>query len=196
MAEVILENHYGSHQPAVFCEKYISNLTEQGLGDEAQVILEADRAVSVLYDDPHSPELDGVDVASLTEQATCAWETILEAFIPEPGYRLGYLPDDQALFMLPASDETEEEADWIIEGKDDYVEFEAALLHFEPSERKNLLGHAAEWGAKLEDWQVEALASIADEYGEGLKVEWGCFMCPAKLWANDKLLVVDTSGTW
>lgn len=105
--EVILENYYGSHQPAVFCENYILNLAEQALDHEAQIILEADRVVSVLYDNPNSPELAGVDVARLTERANCAWERILERFIPEEGWHLGYLDHDQALFVIPDGWEAE-----------------------------------------------------------------------------------------
>lgn len=99
--EVLLENHYGSHQPAVFCEQWQAELEEQALADAAQIILDADHAVSVLYDNSNDPQLDGVDVARLTERAYCAWEKILEHFIPAEGYHLGYLDHDQALFMVP-----------------------------------------------------------------------------------------------
>lgn len=99
--EIILDDHYGSHQPAVFCEDYWVLLEEQGLDHKAQIILEADRAVSVLYDNPDSPELNGVDVARLTEAASCAWMDILEKFVPEEGYHLGYIGESQALWMIP-----------------------------------------------------------------------------------------------
>lgn len=89
----------------------------------------------------------------------------------------------------------EEYEDWIIEGVGSaYVEFVADTLRFEPSDCHNLLGHVAEWTAKLEDWQVEELQAIADEDGDGLKIEWGVFMCPAHV--RGKLLVVDTGGVW
>lgn len=91
--EIILEDRYGSHQPAVFCEDYWASLKEQGLGREAQIILEADRA---LYDNPNSPEL-----ARLTERASCAWMKILEKFVPEEGYHLGYIGASQALWIIP-----------------------------------------------------------------------------------------------
>lgn len=85
---------------------------------------------------------------------------------------------------------------WYIEGADDYVEIEADTLKFIPSERRNLLGHVAAWTARLVDWQVRAIASIANENGGGMKLEWGVFMCPAQLYEKEKLLVVDTSGVW
>lgn len=96
--EVILDNYYGSHQPAVFCENFRQALANQGLDEEAQIIVDADRAASVLYDDP---DLSAEAFADLLEQAVWAWETILERFIPEEGYHLGYMPDDQALWMIP-----------------------------------------------------------------------------------------------
>lgn len=99
--EVILENHYGSHQACVFCENYLLNLMEQGLGNDAKVIMDADHAVDVLYNGPDKSELEGLDIANLTERANCAWERILERFVPEEGYHLGYLDHDQALFMIP-----------------------------------------------------------------------------------------------
>lgn len=85
MPECILENHYGSKQPIVFCENYILNLEEQGLGREGAVILQAART-----EDP----------ADL-EQINWAWENILERFVPQEGWHLGYLPDSQALFSIP-----------------------------------------------------------------------------------------------
>lgn len=89
-----------------------------------------------------------------------------------------------------------EEDDWIIEGADDYCQFEADRLEFKPSRNTNLLGHPSEWGAALTDSQCKALASIADEDGGSLRMEWGCFICPCKLWVEEKLLVVNTSATW
>lgn len=88
----------------------------------------------------------------------------------------------------------EEYDDWIIEGKDDYVEFEADSLVFMPSRHKNLLGHTAEWRADLTDWQERSLAGIADADGGGLRMEWGVFMCPAHISRHQ--LVVNTSGVW
>lgn len=87
--------------------------------------------------------------------------------------------------------------DWYIQGVDnDWVEMEADTLTFTPSSCKNLLGHASYWRAELNDWQAEALASIADEDGEGLKVEWGVFMCPARLLNYGRTLEVSTGSTW
>lgn len=99
--EIILPDHYGSYQPAAFCENYIIALTAQGLEREACIIMYADHAVSVLYDNLDSPELDGVNVARLTERASCAWMDILEKFVPEDGYHLGYIGASQALWMIP-----------------------------------------------------------------------------------------------
>lgn len=82
--------------------------------------------------------------------------------------------------------------DWVIIGLNNYVEFEADELQFAPSERKNLLGHAAEWRAQLSDRQAQALASIADPDGGDLHVDWGVFICPAYIKNNQ--LVVNTSG--
>lgn len=87
--EIILEDRYGSHQPAVFCEDYWLPLKEQGLGHEAQIILEADCAVQ------------GPELARLTERASCAWMKILEKFVPEEGYHLGYIGASQALWIIP-----------------------------------------------------------------------------------------------
>lgn len=101
--EIILENHYGSHQACVFCENYILDLAEQGLEREAQIIMRADREVGVLYDGPDQSTLSGEELARLTERANCAWERILERFIPEEGWHLGYLDHDQALFAIPDS---------------------------------------------------------------------------------------------
>lgn len=90
----------------------------------------------------------------------------------------------------------EEYNDLYVEGVNDHVEIEADTLTFVPSERKNLLGRTAYWRAELNDWQAKALASIADENGEGLRVEWGVFMCPARLLNYGRTLEVNTSGTW
>lgn len=102
--EIILENHYGSHQPCVFCENYILNLAEQALDCEAQIIMKADHATDVLYNGSDKEELDklsGVEVADLLEKACWAWDTILQNFVPEEGYHLDYLDNDQALWMIP-----------------------------------------------------------------------------------------------
>lgn len=86
---------------------------------------------------------------------------------------------------------------WMFEGANgEWHEIEDYLLTFTPSNRTNLLGRPLEWGAALTDSQCRALASIADGDGCGLSLEWGVFMCPCKLWAQEKLLVVDTSATW
>lgn len=86
--------------------------------------------------------------------------------------------------------------DWLIEGVDDYVEFEADTLVFEPMPHKNLLGHTAEWRASLSDWQLQVLQGIADEDGAGLKIEWGVFMCPAWIDTDQRQLVINTGGVW
>lgn len=102
--EIILDDHYGSHQPAVFCEDYWLPLEEQALGHLARVIVRADRAVSVLYNGPDKEELEqlsGEELANLTEAASCAWMDILEKFVPEEGYHLGYIGESQALWMIP-----------------------------------------------------------------------------------------------
>lgn len=86
----------------------------------------------------------------------------------------------------------EEEYDepWYIvgEGEENYTAFD--YLKFEPSERRNLLGHVAEWSAQLADWQVQILECM----GDNLRIEWGVFMCPATL-IGDKL-VINTEGVW
>lgn len=86
---VILENHYGCHQSAVFCEQFRDELIAQDLSEEAALILAADREV---MDKGYSMQSD---------EATEAWSDILEKFIPEEGYHLDYLPDDQVLFAVP-----------------------------------------------------------------------------------------------
>lgn len=91
--EVVLENHYGSNQPVVFCENYILNLDEQGLGRECAAIMWADRARKRL--ETLTPEeLRKLDI-------TWAWENILERFVPEEGWHLGYLGNNQALYSIP-----------------------------------------------------------------------------------------------
>lgn len=96
-SEIILENHYGSHQPAVFVEDYLPDLQEQGLAREASIILDADHAVNILYDNPNS-------VARFTEKASVAWMRILDHFVPEQGYHLGYIGASQVLWMIPDYD--------------------------------------------------------------------------------------------
>ena len=95
-------------------------------------------------------------------------------------------------------EEDYEDEDWYIEGPRggdfNYVDFAPDELTFTPMPWRNLLGHVAEWRAELADWQLSLLAGIADEDGWGLKIEWGCFMCPAH-WSG-KTLVVNTEGVW
>lgn len=80
---VILDNHYGIHQPRVFCERYEDLLIDQGFEEECHMIL---------TDDPDADE---------------AWDLIVNNFIPEKGYHLGYFDHDQALFMIPDNYEEE-----------------------------------------------------------------------------------------
>lgn len=85
--------------------------------------------------------------------------------------------------------------DIYIEGLDgEYYEIPSYEVNFIPSRRTNLLGHPAEWRAELPEYMFRDLVAIADEWGEGLKVEWGCFMCPARI--DNGLLYVNTSGVW
>lgn len=95
----------------------------------------------------------------------------------------------------------EDESGWYIEGNDpsrefNYIDFGSFDLKFSPSDRKNLLGHAAEWTAELTEDQMRWLADLADDDGWGLKVQWGVFMCPAHLRINTRQLVVNTEGVW
>lgn len=110
--EIILENHYGSHQPCVFCEHYEADLEEQGFAEEVDLIVKSDHMTNVLYYDDDRSELEGVDLATLTERASCAWMDILDKFVPQEGYHLGYMPDDQALWMLPDGYDPEFPEDW------------------------------------------------------------------------------------
>lgn len=107
---VIVETHYGSHLPAVFCGEYYSGLCEQALQDEADTVIEADRLASVLYDAPQSPELADVDFETLGNKSYYAFERIMDEFRPEEGYHLGFAPDDQALFAEPDGWDWDEEA--------------------------------------------------------------------------------------
>lgn len=99
--ELLVTGHYGTHQPCVFCEAFMDKLIAQGFEEAARTIIDADHATNVLYDNPDEPELSGEEIAQLTERANWAWEDILNDFIPEPGYHLGYLPDDDALWAIP-----------------------------------------------------------------------------------------------
>lgn len=98
---IVLENHYGSHQPAVFCEQFEAELEEQGLSDKAEIIIRSDYLTDVLYYEEDKSELEGVDHAALSERASCAWMDILDKFVPEEGFHLGYMPDSQALWAIP-----------------------------------------------------------------------------------------------
>lgn len=80
----------------------------------------------------------------------------------------------------------------IIEADDRVVELDG--VQFTPSGRRNLLGHVAEWTAELTAAQAAELATLTDDYGEGLRVEWGVFMCPARL--IQRVLTVNTEGVW
>lgn len=72
--------YYGSHQPEVFCEEYSADLEDQGLSAYADIIL---------------------DEAADPERAICAWMDILDKFIPEEGWHIGYIGASQALYAIP-----------------------------------------------------------------------------------------------
>ena len=79
--------HYGAHLPEVFCEQYADELDTQGLWDKAELILAEDA-------DP--------------ERAICAWMDILDKFVPEEGWHIGYLGSSQSVYAIPNGWEEEE----------------------------------------------------------------------------------------
>lgn len=92
---LLVDGVHGIHVPAVFCGRYASELTAQNLGEECQIICEAD-------------SYDGEDFAVATELAQSAdeaWDTILDRFVPAEGYTLGYIPDSDDLFAIPTMEE-------------------------------------------------------------------------------------------
>lgn len=93
-ARLILENYHGIHQPALFCGRYASELEAQGFTDQVCDILRAE---------------DNILDPDAQQAGSEAWDEIVDGFIPEPGYHLGYLPYDQALFAIPDGMGMEEE---------------------------------------------------------------------------------------
>lgn len=93
-AVLLLDNFHGIHQPAIFCGRYASELEEQGFGNAVCDVLRAE---------------DNILDPDAQQAGAEAWDEIVDGFIPEPGYHLGYLPDDQALFAIPDGMADEEE---------------------------------------------------------------------------------------
>lgn len=94
---VLVENFYGSHQSAVFCDMYAAELEQQNLADAAAMVL----AWDAYTENPTAYDWSAEKISKVENSAYCGWETILEKFRPEEGFHLGHLDHDQALFAIP-----------------------------------------------------------------------------------------------
>lgn len=86
--DCLLENWYGAHQGAAFCEKYYGDLVACGCKDKADIILAA-------YDNYTTAEdhgMSGLD-CDLQERARDAWEDIVYGEGKVDGLPIGYEDD-------------------------------------------------------------------------------------------------------
>lgn len=88
-AIVVLEDHYGHNQPVVFVEDHYDELVEQGFQKEADLIQQA-------YKEEETGHL-----TSLQDKATTAWSDILDKFLYDGEYCLGYGDRDGTLYAFP-----------------------------------------------------------------------------------------------
>lgn len=86
--DCLLENWYGCHQDAAFCEKYYNDLVACGCGDKADIILDA-------YANREVSEKHGASFfdCTLQERARNAWEDIVCGEGKVDGLPIGYEDD-------------------------------------------------------------------------------------------------------
>lgn len=93
---LLLDNFYGSHMPEVFCERFMDELEAQGLGGQAQTILDAALPENALDGDKQ-------------ERATWAWEDIESYFVYDGEFYLYFEPYNQCLWAVRQGIELPEE---------------------------------------------------------------------------------------
>lgn len=83
-----------SNKPLAFCDDYWLALAEQGLQREVNAIRAFNRALG-------DRNIPAGELSRLANASECAWERILEQFVPEKGYHLEFSEDDYALYAVP-----------------------------------------------------------------------------------------------